>query len=92
MESTCPNPLPLTNIVIDKALNPCEINRELLLPAADIVLEKYSNLITSGHSEGNIRMLAVKLAKEAIFGEEEKVHSKGLSHHEIKQQDHSEFH
>ena len=43
------------------------MNRELLQPV-NVVLTKYNNLIMSGASEGNIRMLTVKLAKKAIFG------------------------
>ena len=69
MESTCPDPLPLTNIVFKKALNSCEINKELLQPV-HVVVKKYDNLIKSGHSQGNVRILAVKLAKEAILREE----------------------
>ena len=53
---------------MERALSSCEINRDLLQPV-ELVLKKYDSLIRSGPSEGNIRMLAVKLAKEAIFGE-----------------------
>ena len=41
----------------------------MLIPV-DAVLKKYGHLIKNGASEGNVRMLTVKLAKEAIFGEE----------------------
>ena len=36
----------------------------------DFVLAKYAGLIKKGPSQGTVRMLSVKLAKEAIFGEE----------------------
>ena len=36
----------------------------------DSILRKYSSFVRGGARERNIRMLTVKLAKEAVFGEE----------------------
>ena len=65
--SICLDPLPLTNTVLEKAPSPNETNKDSLLPI-DVVLKKYDGLVRSGPSEGNVQMLTVKLAKEAMFG------------------------
>ena len=36
----------------------------------DSILREYAGFVRRGASEGNITMLTVKLAKEAVFGEE----------------------
>ena len=53
----------------DKAPPSNEGDKKVLIPV-DVVVKKYGHLIRNGASEGNVRMLILKLAKEAIFGEQ----------------------
>ena len=66
-EDVCPDPLPLSRSSGDKALPSSEIKKDKLSSVQE-VLDKYSHLIKKGATIRNIRMLSIKLAKEAIFG------------------------
>ena len=64
----CPDPLPIS-CNAQKALPSSDINTGKLSSVED-VLKKYGHLRAKGSSESNVRLLCVKLAKEAIFGDD----------------------
>lgn len=63
----CPDPLPIS--CAQKALPSSDINTDKLSSVED-VLKKNGHLRAKGSSESNVRHLCVKLAKEAIFGDD----------------------
>ena len=69
VESVCPEPFPICQSGTSRALPSSEIKKDKL-NSVEGVLAKYAALLSKGTSESNIRMLSVKLAKEAIFGED----------------------
>lgn len=69
VESVCPDPFPLCQTATSRALPSSEIKKDKLY-SVQFVLSKNAGLIGKGASESNMRMLSVKLAKEALFGED----------------------
>ena len=65
----CPCPLPIPRTAVDKSLSSTEIRKDKLISVRE-VLDKYSHFTRKGATVRNMRMLCLKLAKEAIFGAE----------------------